>query len=61
MLKKLKKALVDIFVSSPVTEDTLRETYRQMPEKELMRIKQNELTPIARKLWREEVSRRDHQ
>ncbi|MGZ0655492.1 hypothetical protein ACWPKO_12215 [Coraliomargarita sp. W4R53] len=58
MLKQLKKSLVDIFVRSPVTEDTLRETYRQMPEKELMRIKLNELTPIAHKLWREEVSRR---
>ena len=60
MLKLFWRTLVDIFISSPVTEDTLRETYQQMPEKELMRIKVNELTPIAHKLWREEVSRRDY-
>lgn len=60
MFKRLWKSLADIFVGSSVTEDTLRETYQQMPEKELMRIKPGELTPIARKLWREEVSRRNY-
>ncbi|MDP0495415.1 MAG: hypothetical protein Q7Q73_04325 [Verrucomicrobiota bacterium JB024] len=41
-------------------EDTLRETYRRVPEKELMWIKPSELTPVARKLWRDEVSRRNN-